>query len=141
MSQTQSSGVTSDEDSDEDSDEASDDDEMVDWEQSETDAHSATTGSFIKIGGGDKGQDIEDIVPDDNDDEPDYYQIDILAWDVPCSPLHLAIVGGHEEAVKQLCDVSVSTLIPLVPFTDTRDTSTVPIPSYLSSSSEAIEAR
>lgn len=97
-SETASSGANSDEESD--------DGEMTDWEQSEADAHSATTGSFIKISGGKKGQNDEDIVPDDNDDEPDYYQIDVLAWDVPCSPLHLAIVGGHEEAVKQLCDVS-----------------------------------
>jgi hypothetical protein len=92
---------STDTDNSEDSDE-----EIVDYEPSDTDAHSATTGSFIKIKKGTEGERGDDIVPVESDDEPDYYQIDVLAWDVPCSALHLAIVGGHEEAVKLLCDVS-----------------------------------
>lgn len=90
---------------DTDNSEEDSDEEMTDYEQSETDALSATTGSFIKIKKGDD-DDGGDVMPEDSDDEPDYYQIDVLAWDVPCSPLHLAIVGGHEETVKLLCDVS-----------------------------------
>ncbi|KAG9249517.1 uncharacterized protein F5Z01DRAFT_669023 [Emericellopsis atlantica] len=103
-----------------DEDEAEDksDDEMTDYAQTETDAHSATTGSFIKIKDTSNNEDNRvDIVPDESDDDPDYYQIDILAWDVPSSPLHLAIVGGHEDAVKQLCDYGADSILP-VKFSD-----------------------
>lgn len=82
---------------------ADDDD---DWAQSETDAHSATTGSFIKIKKEEEEDDRTDVVPDEPEDEPDFYSIDVLSWDVPCSPLHVAIVGGHEDAVESLCNVS-----------------------------------
>ena len=102
--ETDDSGEESEEDSDE---------EMVEYEKSETDAHSATTGSFIKIKKAPEDQD-DDIVPEESDDEPDYYQIDVLAWDVPCSPLHLAIVGGYEDTVKLLCDVSSLTTCTLI---------------------------
>ena len=88
------------------SDKDSEDDEMTDWEQSETDAFSATTSSFVKIKKGEESEEDDGAVPNESEDEPDFYQIDVLAWDVPCSPLHLAIVGGHEEAVEVLCDVS-----------------------------------
>lgn len=85
--------------------EENEDDDDENWEQSETDAHSATTGSFIKIKKEDE-DDRTDAIPDEPEDEPDIYQIDVLSWDVPCSPLHVAIVGGHEEAVETLCNVS-----------------------------------
>lgn len=68
------------------------------------DAASMTTGSFVKVKDGEGT--TEDLVLEESEDDPDYYQIDVLAWDVPCSPLHLAIAEGHEEAVKLLCDVS-----------------------------------
>ena len=92
------------EDSDEEmkSDEESDG-ELIDG-TTDADAASMTTGSFVKVKNDEDKTD--DLVPEESEDEPDYYQIDVLAWDVPCSPLHLAIAEGHEDAVKLLCDVS-----------------------------------
>lgn len=82
------------------------DGEMIDGDDTEADAHSFATGSFVKIDKEDEPKDQDDLVPEESDDAPDYYQIDVLGWDTKCSPLHLAIVGGHEEAVGLLCDVS-----------------------------------
>ncbi|CAH0050859.1 unnamed protein product [Clonostachys solani] len=42
---------------------------------------------------------------------PDFYDIDIPAWDIPCSPLHLAVSGGHEDAVRTLCDYGADPLL------------------------------
>ena len=82
-----------------------DDGELIDAESSM--GHmSMTTGSFVKVDAGQQAASQEAQL-DGADDEPDFYKIDTLAWDVPCSPLHLAIVNGHEEAVKTLCDVSL----------------------------------
>lgn len=86
------------------------DGELIDGDMTDTDAASMTTGSFIKVK---KGEHTEDLSMDESDDEADYYHIDILAWDVPCSPLHLAIAGGHEDAVKALCDVGADSILPV----------------------------
>jgi hypothetical protein len=91
-----------DEEEDEDSD-----GELIDGEETEADQHSIATGSFVKIKKGEK-QGEDDIVPEESADEPDYFKIDVLAWDIPCSPLHLAIAAGHEEAVALLCDVNIA---------------------------------
>jgi hypothetical protein len=97
-------------DSDE-SDDSSDGEMVDDDDDSESDAHSMATGSFVKVKN-DKKDTETDIIPEDSDEEPDFYQIDAVAWDVPCSPLHLAIVGGHEDAVRALCDVSFVSIYP-----------------------------
>lgn len=81
------------------------DGELVDNAKTETDVHSIVTGSFVKVEK--EEENTEDLALDEPEDGPDFYQINVLAWDIPCSPLHLAIVGGHEEAVKALCDVSI----------------------------------
>lgn len=78
--------------------------EMIDEGDSETEEPSLATGSFVKVKKDETGE--QDLIPDESADEPDFYTIDVLAWDTPCSPLHLAIAEGHEEAVKLLCDVS-----------------------------------
>lgn len=84
-----------------------DDGELIEA-QSTTDNMSIATGSFVKVNSaaGQEAAPLDDADLDGSDDEPDFYKIDTLAWDMPCSPLHLAIVNGHEEAVKVLCDVS-----------------------------------
>lgn len=92
----------SDEGSEEDDEES--DGELIDAAVTDVDTASMTTGSFVKVKDGDKQTD--DLVPEESEDEPDYYQIDVLSWDIPCSPLHLAIAEGHEDVVKLLCDVS-----------------------------------
>lgn len=80
--------------------------ELIDDEKTDLDVQSLATGSFINVSKKKDGESTDDLVPEQSEDEPDYYQIDVLAWDTPCSPLHIAIVEGHEETVKLLCDVS-----------------------------------
>lgn len=108
-----------------------DDDDDEDWAQSETDAMSATTGSFMKVNKDADTDDRTDVVPDEPEDEPDFYQIDVLSWDVPASPLHYAIVGGHEEAVESLCNVSVLWAFQII---ELKFDSMAPTRSSLSSS-------
>ncbi|KAI1626004.1 hypothetical protein EDD37DRAFT_679231 [Exophiala viscosa] len=71
------------------------DEDMTD----EDEAHERMTeGSFVKVG------DIEPN-PDpstENKDDPDVYDVDVLAWDAPLSPLHLAILGGHGNIIDVL---------------------------------------
>ncbi|KFA50832.1 hypothetical protein S40293_05813 [Stachybotrys chartarum IBT 40293] len=86
--------------------------EIVNYEESQADDQSMATGSFVKVKKGEEGG-SEDLVIEDLDDEPDYYQIDVLAWDVPCSPLHLAIAAGHEDVVKLLCDYGADSILPI----------------------------
>ncbi|KAF7562776.1 hypothetical protein G7046_g1351 [Stylonectria norvegica] len=107
-----SDGKNDDLNSDESEDSGEDSDgELVDDETTDADTLSMTTGSFVKVKKGDNEDD--EPVPDDSDDEPDYYHIDVLAWDVPCSPLHLAIADGHEGAVKLLCDYGADSILPV----------------------------
>ncbi|KAL7946435.1 hypothetical protein V8C42DRAFT_344279 [Trichoderma barbatum] len=94
------------EDAEEDSDV-----ELVDSAETETEVQSIVTGSFVKVGN-DK-ENTEELSLDEPEDGPDFYQINILAWDIPCSPLHLAIAGGHEDAVKALCDYGADSILPV----------------------------
>jgi ankyrin repeat protein len=123
-----------------------DDGELVEAESS-ADHMSTTTGSFVKVDAETEAASQEAAL-DGAEDEPDVFKIDILAWDVPCSPLHLAIVNGHEDAVQVLCDVSCRPRHPgpswtavsvqtLGRFADQCPSfsSTAPTPSSLSSSS------
>lgn len=56
-----------------------------------------TEGSFVKVA--DRSAESED-----DKDEPDVFDIDVLAWDSPLSPLHLAIIAGMHEVVKLLIE-------------------------------------
>ncbi|KAK4502688.1 hypothetical protein PRZ48_006114 [Zasmidium cellare] len=50
----------------------------------------------------------------DDDDEPDVYDVNVLAWDVAVSPLHLAIVHGHVQVVKTLVqEFGADVLLPV----------------------------
>lgn len=100
-----------DEGEDEDDDDDEDDVELIEG-KTDTDIMSVTTASFVKLEVKD-GQDVTDDVVEDSTDEPDYYQIDLVAWDMPSSPLHLAIVEGHEEAVALLCDYGADAILPV----------------------------
>ncbi|KIW93355.1 uncharacterized protein Z519_05960 [Cladophialophora bantiana CBS 173.52] len=76
------------------------------FEDGEEDA--MTEGSFVKVGGISEAQDSEDK------DGPDVYDVDVLAWDSPLSPLHLAILGGHMDVVKVLIDnYGADVLLPV----------------------------
>lgn len=91
--------------SDEDDEDGEDDDiYMVDDAESSDEAASVVTGSFIKIGKDEENsKPAEALVLDDDESDPDFYDIDVAAWDSHCSALHLAILGGHTEVVKLLC--------------------------------------
>ncbi|KAH8717239.1 Uncharacterized protein HC256_001939 [Beauveria bassiana] len=85
--------------------------ELVEATETTADVVSVVTGSFVKVKDGVKGD--EDHLPEESEDEPDYYQIDLLAWDIPCSPLHLAIAEGHENIVELLCDYGADAILPV----------------------------
>lgn len=87
--------------------------EMVDNAESDTDmieddesveAKTMATGSFVDIKKA-KAEELQDEIAPEDEDQPNFYDINALAWDTPCSPLHLAIVSGHEDVVKTLCQV------------------------------------
>ncbi|CAG8909526.1 unnamed protein product [Penicillium egyptiacum] len=73
--------------------------EMID----QTDAVSRTSASYVKV---EAEEDEEDLTTydmlEENDLEPDIYDINVVAWDSRTAPLHLAILHGHTEAVKEL---------------------------------------
>lgn len=79
---------------DEESDEASE----ITLSSEESD--SMTQGSFVKIEK-DK-QDKEEALLEDNDEDPDIYEIDVIAWDFGLSPLHMAILNGHQHIIDLL---------------------------------------
>ncbi|KAI0387323.1 ankyrin [Hypomontagnella monticulosa] len=77
------------------------------------DIKSTTTGSFIKVDKDGETKENEAALEDDQN-EPDFYKIDVVAWDSKCSPLHLAILGGHCEVVKLLCqEFGADVLLPV----------------------------
>ena len=71
-----------------------------------------TEGSFAKIGDGRPTD--EDALDGTNDSKPDVYDVNVLAWDTPVSPLHLAILGGHTEVIKVLVSTfGADVLLPI----------------------------
>jgi hypothetical protein len=59
---------------------------------------------FVKVGKKDDEQ-RDDLALEENEDEPDFYDINVVAWDMPCSALHFAIIEGHVEVVKLMVQV------------------------------------
>lgn len=89
-------------------------DEDIDMLDDESENADATTeGSVIKIDSK-KPQDHENLPDDANDDEPDVYDVNVLAWDAPVSALHLAIANGHTDVVKTLIqEFGTDVLLPI----------------------------
>ncbi|KAL5409584.1 hypothetical protein PMIN04_010972 [Paraphaeosphaeria minitans] len=88
--------------------------DMIEEDEAESDdeAHSTTTGSYIKVKEDEKK--TEDAVPEEDEDDPDVYDVNVLAWDLQCSPLHLAILKGHTEVVKELVQsFGADVLLPI----------------------------
>lgn len=70
-----------------------------------------TEGSFVKVGDSKPAEDALDNV---DDGEPDIYNVNVVAWDVPVSALHLAILGGHSEVIKVLVQsFGADVLLPI----------------------------
>ncbi|KAI1137936.1 ankyrin [Hypoxylon sp. FL0543] len=94
--------------------EESDAELVSDASSDDGDVQSVTTGSFVKVGKDGEAKDTDVSVPDEDQSEPDFYKIDTVAWDSKCSPLHLAILGGHCEVVKLLCqEFGADVLLPV----------------------------
>ncbi|KAM4059065.1 ankyrin repeats (3 copies) domain-containing protein [Hirsutella rhossiliensis] len=80
----------------------------------DADCSQDSDGELTEVEKGDASHGDDDvIVTDDSADEPDYYHIDVLAWDIPCSPLHLAIVEAREDAVKVLYNYGADVILPV----------------------------
>ncbi|KAL9009632.1 MAG: hypothetical protein Q9173_005358 [Seirophora scorigena] len=77
-----------------------------------SEAETATTEGFVKVA--DRKTSDEDALDGDVDSEPDVYDVNVLAWDTPVSPLHLAILGGHNEVIKTLISTfGADALLPI----------------------------
>ncbi|KAK0618316.1 hypothetical protein B0T17DRAFT_509862 [Bombardia bombarda] len=104
-------------DVDEDSETPEDEDgELVEDPDSEDEGgnQSMATGSFVKVGSKKEAPQPGETVPEDNEEEPDFYDVNIIAWDTPCSALQMAIMAGHDEVVKSLCqDYGADILLPV----------------------------
>ncbi|KAF7715271.1 Uncharacterized protein PECH_002108 [Penicillium ucsense] len=73
------------------------------WNEQATSDASHTSASYVKVDV-DKKEDtgVTHDTIDENDAEPDIYDINVTAWDNLASPLHLAILHGHVETVETL---------------------------------------
>ncbi len=90
-------------DKESDGDEESDG-ELVDDVESDDEARSMATGSFVKVGKKEV-KPLDELALENDEEEPDFYDINVVSWDTPCSALHFAIVEGHVEVVKTLVQV------------------------------------
>ncbi|KAH8161559.1 hypothetical protein CIB48_g6686 [Xylaria polymorpha] len=100
---------------DNDSDEEDNSDgELIDDSSSDDGVQSIATGSFVKVDNMDEPKMPEAIPLDDDQNDPDFYKIDAVAWDSKCSAFHLAILGGHCDVVKLLCqEFGADPLLPI----------------------------
>nr|OQO24706.1 hypothetical protein B0A51_08620 [Rachicladosporium sp. CCFEE 5018] len=58
-------------------------------------------------------------VADDDEDEPDVYDVSVCSWDTAYSPLHLAILCGHVEVVRCLVQTfGADVLLPIKLYND-----------------------
>ncbi|KAL2182371.1 hypothetical protein L209DRAFT_746264 [Thermothelomyces heterothallicus CBS 203.75] len=89
------------------------DGELVDGSDSEAEGKSMATGLFAKVKR-EEAAPLDDAACDDNEDEPDFYDINLTAWDTPCSALHLAVVNGHVHVVQPLVqEYGADVLLPV----------------------------
>ncbi|KAJ5544996.1 hypothetical protein N7535_006615 [Penicillium sp. DV-2018c] len=86
-------------------------DDEENYESDEDDA-SHTSASYVKV------QHEPSLVTydtiEENDLEPDVYDVNVVAWDSLASPLHLALLNGHIDAVKELISsFGADVLLPI----------------------------
>ncbi|CAG8176675.1 unnamed protein product [Penicillium olsonii] len=61
---------------------------------------SHTSASYVKVEQEDPLVTYDTI--EENDLEPDVYDVNVVAWDSRASPLHLAMLNGHTDVVREL---------------------------------------
>lgn len=99
-------------------DDDSDVDMVVDISEDEN-MDTTTENSIVNIKKPDDGSDDKALNDGDDDDEPDVFDVNVLAWDTAVSPLHLAIVNGHVNVVKTLVqEFGADVLLPIKIYND-----------------------
>ncbi|KFY42964.1 hypothetical protein V494_02145 [Pseudogymnoascus sp. VKM F-4513 (FW-928)] len=80
--------------------------------EDDSDNDSETQG-FTKVKEAPPGESND--IPDDDADEPDFYDdINFVAWDLQCSALHFAIMGGHIPVIRLLVgEYGADILLPI----------------------------
>ncbi|KAK1776822.1 hypothetical protein QBC45DRAFT_394854 [Copromyces sp. CBS 386.78] len=92
--------------------------EMIEADDAESDAAgdkmSIATGSFVKVDKTPETPAPDGTLPAEDEEGPDFYDVNQVAWDIPCSALHFAILEGHDEVVKLLCqEYGADVLLPV----------------------------
>ncbi|KAK3356243.1 hypothetical protein B0H65DRAFT_72260 [Neurospora tetraspora] len=105
-------------DVDDEKEDDSEDIEMIEADDTESDAGgdkmSIATGSFVKVDKTPETPAPDGTLPAENEEGPDFYEVNQVAWDIPCSALHFAILEGHDEVVKLLCqEYGADVLLPV----------------------------
>ncbi|ELR03620.1 hypothetical protein VC83_09335 [Pseudogymnoascus destructans] len=78
--------------------------------ENDSDNDSETQG-FTKVKGAALGE-SNDIL--DDEDAPDFYDINVVAWDLQCTALHFAIMGGHIPVIRMLVgEYGADVLLPI----------------------------
>ncbi|KAJ4398406.1 hypothetical protein N0V85_006294 [Neurospora sp. IMI 360204] len=105
-------------DVDDEKEDDSEDIEMIEADDTESDAGgdkmSIATGSFVKVDKTPETPAPDGTLPAEDEEGPDFYEVNQVAWDIPCSALHFAILEGHDEVVKLLCqEYGADVLLPV----------------------------
>lgn len=116
-------GEVEGDDEDDDTDES--DGELVDDDSSDDGVQSTTTASFVKVRSKNQPGTATDLDLSDAEEVPDFYDVNVTAWDQPCSALHFAIMAGRREVVELLCQEYGADVLRPVKFTSHHNSSAI----------------
>lgn len=87
--------------------------EVIEKPGPDTDIDDITENSMVHVK--DSTANTEGQLESEDDSTPDVYDVNVLTWDTPTSPLHLAILSGNSAVVEVLVqDFGANTLLPVV---------------------------